>query len=698
MKNDPGEGNFTTGLDILAEGSSFLPPWLFQHEDLLSALGSARTIERKKIVNIYNYHHFMDSRVLVLFSHPERGEGILLPAWPEPCLDGELSCRWENPSLGFSLDDYRFRYMILADEQSVILIPGSVKAVDAEGMTLELPDEAYTLSNRQAKRFACRETEAELLQSSFAARGELVDFSPVAFRIRFRSEPGAHFPWYNPNVPAAVRLASKGQVIFSGLCSCVCMRYDGISRDLVLSPQDVVIHRFASKKYRSPRKRLSPPPTVAFAHPFFPRRIQREIVDISNSGFSVAEKRAESVMMPGMIIPALTISYAGALHAHCSAQVMYREEKGDRIVCGVAILDMSLTDYSQLAAIVGHQDNPDARVSSILDMEALWEFLFDTGFIYPQKYRIIQGYRDEFKETYRKLYQESPEIARHFTYEKDGRIYAHASMIKAYERSWLGHHLAARPMEGRRMGMKIIGYVFDYLWNLSRLPSARMDYMLFYFRPDNKFSYGIFGETATAYDRPDHCSTYVFSYNGYEKSATRLPLPEGWTLQGASPMDLWQLELHYRRKHGGLMFDAMDLGSRDQQQSTVTAAFATCGFNRRSSLFSLFHGSRLAAVIVADQSDLGMNLSEFLNSLKILLIDPISISWDVLQGAIAQLSAMYTLHEIPVLIHPAEYFPAATGADPDRYYMLWILSVRHMMEYFDFMEKRFGLDFSQVRA
>ena len=90
----------------------------------------------------------------------------------------------------------------------------------------------------------------------------------------------------------------------------------------------------------------------------------------------------------------MQITRLDGLDARCSAQVMYREEKGRRVMCGVAILDMDLTHYSRLTQILAHHDDLPARVSCVADMDMLWEFLFAANVIDPGKYRSIHEYRN----------------------------------------------------------------------------------------------------------------------------------------------------------------------------------------------------------------------------------------------------------------------------------------------------------------
>jgi hypothetical protein len=76
-------------------------------------------------------------------------------------------------------------------------------------------------------------------------------------------------------------------------------------------------------------------------------------------------------------------------------------------------------------------------------MDALWNFFFDTGFIYPEKYAFFQANKEAIKKTYERLYSQSPHVARHFICQEKGAILGHMAMVRFYENSWLIHHHAA---------------------------------------------------------------------------------------------------------------------------------------------------------------------------------------------------------------------------------------------------------------
>jgi hypothetical protein len=225
-------------------------------------------------------------------------------------------------------------------------------------------------------------------------------------------------------------MAVEERLLFSGPCRFIRQAGGLFERELVLAPLAQEIHRYQKKKERNPRLKITPTPTVHFEHPLFKKPLQREILDLTFAGFSVMEKPADGVLMPGLIIPGIEIRYAGALKMTCDAQVVYRRDMGkDRVRCGLAILDMDFKAYRLLSHIMVRAADPQARFSNEMEMDALWEFFFETGFIYPKKYHLIQTSREEFKETYRKLYRDDQEIEAHFTYQENDKIYGHVAIF-----------------------------------------------------------------------------------------------------------------------------------------------------------------------------------------------------------------------------------------------------------------------------
>ena len=418
-----------------------------------------------------------------------------------------------------------------------------------------------------------------------------------------------------------------------------------------------------------------------------------EVSNISTSGFLVSEKTDEGILMPGMIIPNLAINFGGTFSLECSAQVIYRRDEipGD-VSCGLAILDMDINAYSSLTNILSSALNPNTYVSGKIDMDALWEFFFNSGFIYPTKYRIIQHHRSVFKETYQRLYRENPGIAKHFTYQRNGRIYGHIAMIRAYEKAWMIHHHAAVSSEGKRAGLVVLKQIMHYLNDMHRLPSAHMDYAMSYFRPENRFPDRAFGEFARELNNPKGCSLDLFAFLPYTKLSLGMDLPEGWSLQESSAADLWELIRFYEQNAGGLLLDAIHLGEDRSDHVSIDEVYRKAGFFRKKKVYSLKRGGELDAVLIVNQSDLGFNLSELLNGITILVVNQEALFWNVLSVAIAQLTRSYDMERVPILFYPLDYVKSKQ-IPYEKLYYAWVLNVAYGNEYMEYMNKRFRIGY-----
>jgi hypothetical protein len=659
-------------------------PRYFHHQDLIRNPDPGKTIKQKKLINLWNRHHFMEGMVYVHLHHPQYKEDILVRAYPEPCCDGSMTCRWPEESRRFT-ENANILNIILTDGLSVFLIPTRLKDVQKDHFTIYLPDKGYILGQRRARRYLCRGVYAEVVQNGFRARGLLMDFSALAFGVKVSPEAIGSFRWFNADCPATVHLYRDEQMIFSASCHCIRQTSDQAVRDIVFAPTTSQMSRFPKKKWRDPRVQIKPLPNITFDHPATKKKIQLDIQDLSTSGFAVHVSAAEDVLMAGMIIPDLTINYAGALKIPCKAQVLYRrEDKKKNIHYGFVILDMDVINYDRLGHIVINAIDSGIHIADEVDADRLWEFLFESGFIYPKKYELVQAYREPMKETYRRLYRNNPEIITQLTYQRNGQIYGHLSVVRSYERTWMVHHLAARPFNNKQTGLQFLKQCMRHFDGRYRLPTVGMDYMMFYFRPENKFPDHFFGGFARHFNNPRACSLDLFSYLSYPTSGVRQPLPEGWSLEPFISSDISELDRFYRNASGGLLLDVLRLGKDREDGESLSQMYARHGFIRHCESFSLKENGMLKAVLIVNQSDPGLSLSDFLNGIKIMVNDTDGLPWETLSAAISQLAGLYTIDKIPILLYPSSYLEAK-GVPFERQYNLWILAVHYGREFGEYM-------------
>ena len=661
--------------------SSLLVP--LKHADLGQSSRSTKKIPRKVFINALNYLHFTGGQAFVRVIFRLTGEEFLLKVHPGPCIEDvvSLSLMTDTP---VDLEGFEPKSLVVDDGQSVMSIPLESIRLSGSTFSARLDVKGIMYTARNARRFQSPLVDAAIRQGSARISGCLVDFTSSGLRIRFNENLGVVKASLSLDKEITVSLCNQGQVVFSG--DCLYVRDEPGDDSMILKPTKSQQARFKERKLRNPRLCLVPTPKISFIHPFSYRRVSYEVSDITNSGFSVQEASDKGQLIPGMIIPELTILYSGGLKLECSAQVVYtRKLKKNMHKHGFAIYDMDLVTYNQFFDIYSNAIDRHANVTREVNMDALWEFFFQSGFIYPKKYETLSDYKDDFKKTYEKLYRNSPEIFANFTYQSNGNIFGHVSWIKAYNRTWMIHHLAAKPMGRKRVGLYVLNHVMYCFDGFCRLPSTGMDHMIFYFRPENKFPDYFFGGFCREHKNPKGCSMDCFAYLKCVPSQQQNPLPEGWTVEGCSQEDIDSLRSWYERNSGGLMIDAFCLDKGGAMKDSVADLYGKYGLLRKYRAFVLKHNGMANAYLIADESDMGVNLSEFLNSIKIIVTGN-DLPWSILHASLGRFVDVYGDKVIALLVYPYSYLEEQ-GVTYNNKYNLWVLSAQSGDDYTESLKR-----------
>ncbi len=462
-------------------------------------------------------------------------------------------------------------------------------------------------------------------------------------------------------------------------------------RKLVLAPNFNNIRRYRPKEFRNDRRILSPVPAVRFQHPFTGKPVHLQVKDMSGTGLCVEEFFERSILLPGMQIPELSIEIANHFVLKCRAQVLHRNVvRGDRdentVRIGIVLLDMAMEDQAKLSSFLHQAVNDMLRVGGTIDMEELWRFFFETGFIYPSKYLSMEARKEEFKRTNEKLYQDSPSIARHFLIQDKGQIFGHMSMCRFYTNSWIIHHHAASRDGYGTAGIEVLNQAGRYCNEFHSHPSTHMDYLMCYFRKENRFPFRVFGNIARDIEDPKGSSLDTFAYLRLP-SETENDAPP-FQLFPARDEDFAELRRYYEGVSGGLMLDALDLDKGDESDGEITAEYTRQGFRRERHVFCLRQGGRLAAVMSITLSNLGLNLSDLTNCVHVIVLDGEWLHPKTLFSGLRTLLSHYGAEDVPILAYPVDYLDG--HAIPyEKKYILWVVNLDHSDAYFRSIEKTF---------
>jgi hypothetical protein len=652
---------------------------------------TGKKISKTQLINKLNFINFQDGTVLINFRHLKYDKIITLKATPQPCMGDLVDCLWADANYTSHItQSYEFSNLLIANGQKLLNVAAELVKIDEAGISLLLPDASYEISSRRVRRHRCEGINVQLMQNSTVFCGLLMDFNGFSFRVKLDTVPPQTFDWMNPEQPVNVVLSDPAFTYYSGECKIIRHTRGHQTRNYILQPLKEEIQRFKQKEFRSERYELTPSPNIVFQHPFTKLRIDLKVVDLSGSGFSVEEDERSTTLLPGMILPDLLLNFADNYKIKCTAQVVFHKTMisscGQKwIKCGLALLDMDIRDHLKLIALLHQTKNKNSYICNDIDLDKLWDFFFESGFIYPDKYVAIQKNKKQIKETYAKIYTRNPHIARHFIYQDKGIIFGHMAMLRFYESAWMIHHHAARRSTLNKAGLIVLDQIGRMINDSHRLYSLHMDYMICYYRPENKFPNRVFGGAAKSIKDPKGCSLDGFAYLHFNVPA-RSPsqLPAAWKISETRCDDLRDLTDFYDHTSGGLMLDAIDLTPEKLDCDELSREYSKEGLIRQRQLFSLKKDGSLKAVFLVNTSNVGLNLSDITNCVKVFVTDSNQVDVDILRTAVSVVAEISGKKDSPTLLYPVS-FADEQKIEYEKIYNLWVCSLQYSDEYFRYL-------------
>ena len=221
----------------------------------------------------------------------------------------------------------------------------------------------------------------------------------------------------------------------------------------------------------------------------------------------------------------------------------------------------------------------------------------------------------------------------------------------------------------------------------NRLYSLHMDYVICYYRPSNKFPSRIFGGATKSINNQKESSIDRFAYYHYQNTARHMTaLPRGWKFSTSRSEDLQELEDFYEHSSGGLMLEALDMKAHNFGRDSLAAQYHRVGLTRERHFYSLKKNGNLKAIITAVISDVGLNLSDLTNCIKVFALDPKGLAPDVINTISSYLSRQFQQKEMAILLYPAAYADEQRIAY-EKLYNLWVCRVKSSDEYFRYLNR-----------
>jgi len=657
-----------------------------QQEVAQQEVARQEIVRRKELVNKINYVNFLGQSLAAVFRHDSHDSELVLPVVPQPCSGETLDCTWEEgagmPGGAYTLE----RIEIQERDGTVHIIPEDAR-IGEQGISINLPRQSSIVVPVTTVRYEARDVEAVLIQNGIRLSCELVDYSTRDFRVRVKDTNAFGYDLFNSDDEVTLLIESSGRAVYSAPCILATAPGPLGGRVTTVIPRESNLPRFSPKEYRSGRHAIEIAPVVYLRNPLSRIEMSYRVGEISGTGFSVEEAQHDSRLIPGLILFDAKMVFPDRKAITLTIQVVYRQPSStpDYDRCGIAILDISAEDHLAIMSLLQQNNGTDTFLSAMINLDDLWRFFFESGFIYPEKYGYISEIKDTLRDTYEKLYCRPNDVARHFTVHRDHKILGHLSMVRFYEKAWLIQHHASVAREGRAAGLRVLNQVGSYASEAHRFRSMNLRFLMAYYRPENRFPARVFGGLAPFVNDPQECSVDAFALTHIEIAAgVDTTLPGLYAIDEMGENDFRCLDYFYSRSSGGMLLEAMHIppyGELADSEAGIEAAFRSIGLQRSRRVLALRKNDELVAAVVINRSDVGINLSELTNSITFLVVDQSALPRAVFDAVTREVARTHSTSTVPILVYPRETADAL-GIDVDRVYELWIMRTTIGDKYF----------------
>jgi hypothetical protein len=134
------------------------------------------------------------------------------------------------------------------------------------------------------------------------------------------------------------------------------------------------------------------------------------------------------------------------------------------------------------------------------------------------------------------------------------------------------------------------------------------------------------------------------------------------------------------------MLDAADLRPNHHCIDELSEEYRRLDLVRDRRLFALRQKGQLKALFIMNLTDVGLNLSDLTNCIKVFVIDPEALSARILRTTLNRLASTYQKADLPALLYPVA-FADEQGIEYEKCYNFWALSLQYTDQYFKYINR-----------
>lgn len=277
---------------------------------------------------------------------------------------------------------------------------------------------------------------------------------------------------------------------------------------------------------------------------------------------------------------------------------------------GFEFVDLSEGAFRSIERLIMETRNQALKEARVENLDELWKFFFDTGFIYDEKRRLLASRFDRIRESYERLLSEKNNVFKKIVYKRNAQVYAHVSALAHYDTTWLIQHLAASKYEGKSTSIEVVMAILDFFIQMYNELKPQASYIQFYYRPENYYPATVFGGALKRLTNPKRGLAFTY---GYYLGITSTSDDSSLKIREAKGSEIDQFEKLVVTTLPPLQIRAEGLCKEEINIKNTQNSYRKFSLEKSRTLLTL-PGVGFATV---ETSELGLNLSELTNVIRV---------------------------------------------------------------------------------
>ncbi len=432
---------------------------------------------------------------------------------------------------------------------------------------------------------------------------------------------------------------------------------------------------------------------VEFQHPLAPEvRLSGYLSDLSNSGLSILLESGMPPIPVGLLVadaslqlplkPRIPIE----LRVVTFQQIEQEDAEGERRI-GLEFQNMSPALVKAVTAILQREVSEHLVDASSEDYDRLWEFYFETGFIYGGKRKQIQAHAAKCFNTFQKLLQSNTPLLKKILYREGDEIKGHINAVRFFDQSFIIQHLNALKASGESAGRAVIQGINTFFVDAKANRDSGARYVMAFYRPNNLYPAAVFGGSAQIIDDPQFCWTVAYGFAVPPKAPVAVA-------GNSDNVDVWEANEADRAGLETLLITtgehqlmrAEGLTQEKMVHLDITREYESIGLYRYRRIFVAEHSpTRHRAYAVCNYASPGINLSELTNSIKFFFSAPhCTENQALIDRLTVDAAASYAETDMPemvLLLLPGQ--PTPKGYAVTKTYTQWFIDTNYGPQFRD---------------